>query len=144
MRLLLFFLFFFFWGAQSVVCACGSLPWEPPTGYQIATEVRVTQTGIRITVVTNNCNNTGIVTSGFCIGFASRQQYVEDISVSKTKKEVFQHLMWTDWTGVVYLLWKWQIKWSVLTYVGKCDRRKNRRIKLWNMIFVIGWATSLV
>jgi hypothetical protein len=28
---------------------CGSLPWEPSTGYQIATEVTVTQTGIEPT-----------------------------------------------------------------------------------------------
>jgi hypothetical protein len=52
--------------------------------------------------------------------------------------------MWTNWTAVVYLLWKWQIKWSVLIYAGRCDGRKNKRIKLWNMIFVIAWATSLV
>jgi hypothetical protein len=24
---------------------------------------------------------------------------------------LFRRLMWTDWTGIVYLLWKWQIKW---------------------------------
>jgi hypothetical protein len=28
---------------------CGSLPWEPPTGYQMATEVTVTQIGIQAT-----------------------------------------------------------------------------------------------
>jgi hypothetical protein len=39
---------------------CGRLPWEPPTGYQ--------------SVVTNNRNNTGIVTMLFYIGFASRDQ----------------------------------------------------------------------
>jgi hypothetical protein len=28
---------------------CGSLPWEPPTGYQISNEVTVTQIGIQAT-----------------------------------------------------------------------------------------------
>jgi hypothetical protein len=28
---------------------CGSLPWEPPTGYEIAIEVTVTQIGIQET-----------------------------------------------------------------------------------------------
>jgi hypothetical protein len=28
---------------------CGSLPWKPPTGYPIVTEVTVTQTGIKAT-----------------------------------------------------------------------------------------------
>jgi hypothetical protein len=39
---------------------------------------------------------------------------------------------------------EWQIKWWVLIYLGRCDGMKNRRIELWNIIFVIGWSTNLV
>jgi hypothetical protein len=55
-------IFFNFYIVDDFNMTCGSLPWEPPTGYQIAT------------VVTNSRNNTGIVTSGFYIWFASRHQ----------------------------------------------------------------------
>jgi hypothetical protein len=37
----------------------------------------------RITVVTHNCNDTGIVTSGVCIWYASRQQ--KSYKIMKTK-----------------------------------------------------------
>jgi hypothetical protein len=54
------------------LCFCVSLPWEPPTGYP---NLYPSNSPInRITMETNNRNNTGIVMSGFYIGSASRQQ----------------------------------------------------------------------
>jgi hypothetical protein len=48
-----------------VIYICGSLPWELPTGYP--NRYRSNNSIKRITVVTNNSNNTRIVASDFYI-----------------------------------------------------------------------------
>jgi hypothetical protein len=59
---------------------CGSLPWDPPSGYP--NHYGSNNSINRITVVTNNRNSTGIVTSGFHKSCA--QDINKDCSVSKT------------------------------------------------------------
>jgi hypothetical protein len=48
---------------------CGSLPWETPIGYQ--NRYPSNNLIYRITMVTNHCNNTGIVTSSVYAWYAS-------------------------------------------------------------------------
>jgi hypothetical protein len=49
------------WGYKQKKFFCGSLPWEPPAGYP--NRYRSNNSN-RITVITNNPNDTGIVLSG--------------------------------------------------------------------------------
>jgi hypothetical protein len=60
------------WETAAPPRPCGSLPREPPTGYP--NRYRSNNLINRITVVTNNRNNTGIVTNGVYIWYASRHQ----------------------------------------------------------------------